>query len=338
MSSPSPSVAARPLRPGGVLVVAAEPLRTLEALGAAFDDVLLARWDRVRADLDEAATARGVVIVVDGVVPADVRELVVDHVTVHSGVLLALGVPRENASLGGVDSAGLKIIGGGRLGELPVTWWAAADLGPVDPRDLPGGSAAAVPGGSSIDPDAFGAHAEILRSGLELARVERPTATDEAAGSSAPRRAAAAPVPAAPPPPGRRRLAVAALAVGGGTGVLAGLGLARIASDPLAAVTLVAVAAILLVLAWGVLAIRRLTARVEEQAARTRRIRKDLERGLRQLTRRAQVIDARGLRMRDTLGEIEARLAVVSTRTSDARRGQANAPYDGAAAIDGGDR
>ncbi|MFC6042178.1 hypothetical protein [Nocardioides hankookensis] len=321
-----------------------DPLRTLEALGDSFEDVLLARLDQVRADLDAASAAGDIVVVVDGPVPAEVQEAVVDHVMVHSGVLLALGVPRESASLGGVEHAGLKIIGGGRLGDLPVTWWAAASADPVDPSDLPGGPTIALPVSSSVDPDAFGARAQLLRSELELARTERPPAGGQrAAVPRPPRRTGAAAAPSAAPVVAQRRLrrrqrlALAALALLG-VGVLAGVGLAQVVSDPVAGLTLVAAAAILALLLWGVLVLRRLAVRLEEQAARHRRLSRELDRSLRRLTKRVQVIDTRGLRMRETLRDVEARLAVVSTAAPNAGRGRPNAPYTGDGDVDSASR
>jgi hypothetical protein len=319
VSSPSSSVAAVPVNRGRALVVAADPLRTLEALGDSFDDLQLARLDQIHDDLKEATT--DVVVVVDGPVPPEVAETVIDHVMVNSGLLLALGVSRVSTSLGGVEYAGLKIIGGGRLADLPVTWWVAADARVVDPAELPGGDAVGAAGASGVDPDAFGAQAQILRTDLELARVSRVDAVTQDAdpASTSGAEVGAPPPPAAPRPrvvPRRRlrlryRLAAAAVLVG--VGVLVGVAIAELADDPVAALTLVSLAVILLVLLWGLVVIRRLMLRVAEQSDRTRRLGRELDRGLRQLTERSRATDARARLMQGTLRAIEGRLAVVSS-------------------------
>lgn len=343
MSHPSSSVAAVPTRPGRALLVAADPLRTLEALGDSFEDLMLARLDGIRDDLAEAS--RDVVVVVDGPVPAEVTEAVVDHVLAHSGALLALGVSRESTSLGGAEYAGLKIVGGGRLADLPVTWWVAADARVVDPAELPGGSAAGAAGAAVIDPDAFGAQAQILRADLELAHANRVAATAHDAADAAPNPSAnESTAPEAVAPPARRvahtrlrlrhRIVIAAGLVG--VGVVSGVGLTQLGGDPVAALTLVSLAAVLLLLLWGVVAVRSLALRVKEQADWTRSLGKDLDRGLRQLTKRSLAADARGLRMRDTLREIEARLAVVSSAAFNAGRASTVSPRSAADEFDDG--
>jgi hypothetical protein len=317
-------------------------LGTLEALGDSFENLLLARLDQIRDDLEEATG--DVVVVVDGPVPAEVTEAVVDHVLTHSGLLLAMGVSRESTSLGGVEYAGLKIIGGGRLAELPVTWWVAADAGVVAPADLPGGSAVGVAGASLIDPDAFGAQAQILRADLELAHAKRVAAAAQDAADAAPSPGGSEidpPEPAALPAPVvarkrrgrlRHRLVIAVGLVG--VGLVGGVGLSELGGDPVAAVTLVALAAVLLVLLWGLVVVRRLALRVEEQGGRTRRLGRELDRGMRQLTKGLQVADVRGLRMRDTLREIEARLAVVSSAAFNAGRASTTSPRSAADEFD----
>ncbi|MFC6344190.1 hypothetical protein ACFP8W_19570, partial [Nocardioides hankookensis] len=65
---------------------------------------------------------------------------------------------------------------------------------------------------------------------------------------------------------------------------------------------------------------------------------RELDRSLRRLTKRVQVIDTRGLRMRETLRDVEARLAVVSTAAPNAGRGRPNAPYTGDGDVDSASR
>ena len=73
-----------------------------------------------------------------------------------------------------------------------------------------------------------------------------------------------------------------------------------------------------LLLAWAVRAIRGLTVQVQTQAEQAAKLGDDLDRGMRQLTKRAQANDVRTVRMRDSLREIEARLAVVSSASASA--------------------
>ena len=84
------------------------------------------------------------------------------------------------------------------------------------------------------------------------------------------------------------------------------------------ALALLFAATLALLLAWGVRAIRGLTVQVQTQADHASRLGDDLDRGMRQLTKRAQANDVRTVRMRDSLREIEARLAVVSSASASA--------------------
>jgi hypothetical protein len=84
------------------------------------------------------------------------------------------------------------------------------------------------------------------------------------------------------------------------------------------AATLLLLVAVALLLAWGVRAIRGLTVQLQTQADQSARLGDELDRGMRQLTKRAQANDVRTVRMRDSLREIEARLAVVSSASASA--------------------
>lgn len=324
-SSPSPTSGTEPASPPArAVLVSADPARTLAALGAAFEDIALLGSGQVAAELERlAGTPAPLAIVVDGPAAAEVTAAVVDHVLARPERLLAVAVTEQPTPLGGPEYAGLGLVGAGRLGALPVTWWSAdpsADLSRV-PRTST--AAAAAGGPSSVDADTFAAQAQLLRADLdrEPASEPAPAPAQDPAGATAPpgaerTRPAARPERAAPRL--RHRVAFAGALVA--AGAVAGAAVAQLGADVVRGVALLGTAALILVLLSGVLALRTLAAELRAQAAGTRRLRKHLDRGMSQLAGRAQASDAKLSRMRATLRQIEARVAVVSSARVDVDR------------------
>lgn len=322
---------------GRALLVAADPAASLAALGPVFDDLVVAEVDHLADELAELGPSG--VVVVDGPLDEPVVDAVVQHVSTCPGSRLALGVSRQLTSLDGAELAGLRIVGGGRLGDLPVTWWAAADA-PASAAAPPAeASAPARRRGPAESDDAFAAHAHLLRAHLELATPADDRAGEPQPGGPVPAGATtpflsvegAGGAPSATPPPGeapsrrtmlgyRLPLLLVFLAIG----VALGVSLSQLwEGDVQAAATLLLLVAVALLLAWGVRAIRGLTLQVQTQSDHSTRLGEELERGMRQLTKRAQANDVRTVRMRDSLREIEARLAVVSSASASGNAARA---------------
>ena len=321
---------------GRALLVAADPSASLAALGPVFDDLVVAEVDHLADELAELGSSG--VVVVDGPLGESVTDAIVQHVATCPGSRLALGVSRQLTSLDGTELAGLRIVGGGRLGDLPVTWWAAADAPPA--AAAPPAEASAPPRlrGPAESDDAFAAHAHLLRAHLELATPADDRAGDAQPGGPAPAgtitpffnaEGAAGAAVAAPPgeSPSRRTMLgyrLPLLLVFLAIGVALGVSLSQLwGGDVQAAATLLLLVAVALLLAWGVRAIRGLTVQLQAHADHAARLGEDLDRGVRQLTKRAQANDVRTVRMRDSLREIEARLAVVSSASARANAARA---------------
>jgi len=333
---------------GRALLVATDPAASLAALGPVFDDLVVAEVGHLAEELIELGPSG--VVVVDGPLEEPVVDAVVQHVATSPGSRLALGVSRQLTSLDGAELAGLRIVGGGRLGDLPVTWWAAADAPAA--AAAPPAEASAPPRrrGPAESDDAFAAHAHLLRANLELAAPPDDRAGEPQPGGPAPAGTAASfpsieagvgaasAAAASGAAPSRRTtlgyrlpLLLVFLAIG----VALGVSLSQIwEGDVRSAATLLLLVAVALLLAWGVRAIRGLTVQVQAQADHSARLGEELDRGMRQLTKRAQANDVRTVRMRDSLREIEARLAVVSSASASANAVRARLAAADAAAED----
>jgi hypothetical protein len=316
---------------GRALLVAADPSVSLAALGPVFDDLVVAEVDRLPDELTELGPSG--VVVVDGPLDESVTDTIVQHVATCPGSRLALGVSRQLTSLDGTELAGLRIVGGGRLGDLPVTWWAAADAPAAAAAPPAEASAPARLRGPAESDDAFAAHAHLLRAHLELAAPADERAGEAQPGGPAPtgtvtpflnaEGAAGAASDAAPgDAPSRRTMLgyrLPLLLVFLAIGVALGVSLSQLwEGDVQAAATLLLLVAVALLLAWGVRAIRGLTVQLQGHAEHSARLSEELDRGMRQLMKRAQANDVRTVRMRDSLREIEARLAVVSSASASA--------------------
>lgn len=343
MPTSSPSNMSVTAVSGRALLVAADPAASLSALGPVFDDLVVAELGNLAEELAELGPSG--VVVLDGPFDQPVIDTVVQHVATSPGSRLALGVSRQLTSLDGAELAGLRIVGGGRLGDLPVTWWAAADASASAAAPPAEASAPARTRGPAESDDAFAAHAHLLRAHLELASPPDDRPGEPQQGGAAPAGAAApflsveglggAPsVAAAPETPSRRTILgyrLPLLLVFLAIGVALGVSLSQLwEGDVQAAATLLLLVAVALLLAWGVRAIRGLTVQVQTQADQSARLGEELDRGIRQLTKRAQANDVRTVRMRDSLREIEARLAVVSSASASASAARARLAADAA--------
>jgi len=327
MSSPASEAAAMPQR---VIVWAAQPTTVLSSLGAAFDDLVVGSLDDVQADLAEATP--DTTLLLAGPIPEPALSAVLDHLVSRPGSRLALSVSDDPGALRAEQLEGLRILGDGCLGDLPVTWWAAsdaaADLGPLI-GDGAGGLT------TSGDEAGFVAHARLLRAQRELAgstsdrpgRPGTPDLTVDPARSSAvakPRPtgrgrndASRAPAPA---PATRARavllgyrlpLAGVLVALGAALGVLA---TELVDGDQVVwAMLAVALAAVALALVWVVRSLRILAAEVRVLRARTGRLRSEIDRVMARLSRRVAADADRGARTAAKIRQIESRLAVVST-------------------------
>jgi len=338
MTSSASEAAATPRR---AILWATQPTAVLSSLGAAFDDLVVGSLDDAQADLADAT--RDTTLLVAGPIPEPALSAVVDHVLTRPGSRLALSVSDDPSSVQGEQLEGLRILGDGCLGDLPVTWWAASDA-PADLRPLTGDS----PGGlTSSDEAGFVAHAQLLRAqrGLVGATSDRPSrpsapevSVDPPAASVAakPRpangrrnQASRVPVPA----PARRprsillsyRLPLAGVLVvlGAALGVL----IAELVDgeEVVWAMLTVALAAAALALAWVVRTLRVLSAEVRVLSARTGRLRGEVDRVMARLSRRAAADAERGARTAAKVRQIESRLAVVSTASPSLERSLARA-------------
>jgi len=323
--------------PQSVIVWAAHPAAVLSSLGAAFDDVVVGSLEDAPADLVEATA--DTTLLLAGPIPEPALSAVVNHVATHPGSRLALSVGDDPGSVQAEQLLGLRILGDGCLGDLPVTWWsasdAAADLGPLT---------AGGPGGltRSGDETGFVAQAQLLRAQRELAgatsdRPSRPSAPEpavEPAGPSTvakPRPAGRARKDAAPVVPATRsallgyRLLLSGVLVvfGAALGVLA---VELVDGDQVVwALLTVALAAAALALVWVVRTLRALSAEVRALSARTGRLRGEVDRVMARLTRRVTADAARGARTAAKIRQIESRLAVVSTASPSLERSLARA-------------
>jgi hypothetical protein len=343
MTSPASEAAAMPQR---VIVWAAQPAAVLSSLGAAFDDLVVGSLDDARADLAEATP--DTTLLLAGPIPEPALSAVMDHLVSRPGSRLALSVSDDPGAVRAEQLPGLRIIGDGCLGDLPVTWWAASDAA-ADLAPLTGEG----PGGltSYGDEAGFVAHARLLRAQRELAgstsdRPGRPGAPDLASDQARPsvvaksrptgrarNDASRAPVPAS-----RQRsvllgyrlpLAGVLVVLGAAVGVLA----AELVDGDEAvwAMLAVALAAAALALAWVVRTLRILSAEVRVLSARTGRLRGEVDRVMARLSRRVAADADRGARTAAKIRQIESRLAVVSTASpsldrslSRTNRGAAN--------------
>ena len=326
MTSAASEAAAMPQR---VIVWAAQPAAVLSSLGAAFDDLVVGSLDDVQGDLAEATP--DTTLLLAGPIPEPVLGAVLDHLVSRPGSRLALSVSDGPGAVRAEQLEGLRILGDGCLGDLPVTWWAASDavaeLGP-----LTGGG----PGGLTTagDEAGFVAHARLLRAQRELAgstsdRPGRPSTPDLAADVARPS-AVSKPRPTgrgrddasrAPGPQMSRprsvllgyRLPLAGILVvlGAALGVLAA---ELVDGDQVVwAMLAVALASAALALAWVVRSLRILSAEVRVLRARTGRLRGEIDRVMARLSRRVAADADRGARTAAKIRQIESRLAVVST-------------------------
>lgn len=337
MTSSASEVAATPRR---AIVWATQPIAVLSSLGAAFDDLVVGSLDDAKADLADAT--RDTTLLVAGPIPEPALSAVMDHVLTHPGSRLALSVSDDPSSVQGEQLGGIRILGDGCLGDLPVTWWAASDA----PADLfpPTGDG---PGGlTSSDEAGFVAHAQLLRAqrGLVGATSDRPgrPAAPEVTADPPAARVVARPRPAnrrrnqasrVPlPAPARPRsillgyrlpLAGVLVVLGAALGVL----VAEFVDgeEVVWAMLTVALAAAALALAWVVRTLRVLSAEVRALSARTGRLRGEVDRVLARLSRRVAADAERGARTAAKVRQIESRLAVVSTASPSLERSLARA-------------
>lgn len=328
MSSSAPQASSVSRR---ALVLATQPGAALSALGASFDDLLVGSLDDVASELAGAGPETDVIVA--GAVPGPVLDAVVDHLVAVPGTRLALSVSADPDSVRAEQLQGLRMLGDGCLGDLPVTWWAASDA-PADLRPRSSG-----PGGltRSGDEAGFIAHARLLRAQRELAgtgqRSARPAGPDLTVGAngSGPQARSAArgadPLDAAPAPStspvraalGYRVPLVAVLVL---LGVTLGVLVAQIADGDQVvwSVLAVALAAVALALAWVVRTLRALSVEVRRLSVRTGRLRGDVDRGLARLAKRVAADAERGARSAAKIRQIESRLAVVSTASPNRER------------------
>jgi hypothetical protein len=339
MTSPASEATAMPRR---VIVWAAQPTAVLSALGAAFDDLVVGSLDDPQGDLVGATS--DTTLLLAGPIPDPALSAVTNHVVTYPGSRLALSVGDGAGSVQAEQLQGLRILGDGCLGDLPVTWWAAsdaaADLGPLT---------GAGPGGltGTGDDAGFEAHARLLRAQRELAgptseRPGRPSAPDLTVDPPAPT-PAAKPRPAsrgrneasrAPAPAQPRsillgyRLPLAGVLVvlGAALGVLAA---ELVDGDEVVwAMLTVALATVALALAWVVRTLRILSAEVRVLSARTARLRGEVDRVMVRLAKRVARDADRGARTAAKIRQIESRIAVVSSASPHLERSLARANRD----------